>query len=258
MAASESRTRNSDHTRTRKIWTQQEEKEIVEPKSAQSSHIIFSSSDSDVPSSEEAHSSGPLSSQQGQPKDRTSATRHKELKSRHDIVLPAPPQPVNQQIKGKISGPTWSKGAELHHRNLCKPCAWFWRDKGCDEGANCPFCHLCGQKEFKGRRRALNLKIRQEEQSVIDLKRAEAAGTPFQPGATHWLAAGAMDKRGGSIGEKMIQRGGTWKEQQDRRRNATSSQESFQGYLPTASGSQEQQPPWCWPHSGIQGFKVSL
>jgi len=266
MTASEIRTRNSDHARTRN-----QEKETPEPKSAQSSHIIFDSSDSDEPSSDEAHSSGPPSSQQEQPKDQLVALieqflRHTELKSRHDIVLIAPPQQVNQQVKGKIDGPTWSVGAELHHQNLCKPCAWFWRDKGCDAGGNCIFCHLCGQKEFKGRRKALkkriypqgDLKIRQEEQSVIDLKRAEAASTPFQPGATHLLAAGAMDKRGGLIGEKMIQRGGTWKDQQDRRRNATSRQDSFQGFLPTASGSQEQQPPWCRRNFEFQGFKASL
>ena len=169
--------RESDLVCTRA--TRAEGREALSQKFIQSSHIVFSSSDSDVPSSDEAHSSGSPSSRQEQSKDQRPSSRQeqskdqmpdaqcKEHRLRQDFVLTAPPEQVQKkQAKGHLDGPTWSVGAELHDQSMCSPCAWFWREKGCDEGARCPFCHMCNEEEFKARRIALNEKIRQKDSVV--------------------------------------------------------------------------------------------
>merc|ERR1712187_755832 len=44
-----------------------------------------------------------------------------------------------------------SVGSAGHHAGACKPCAFFYT-KGCGNGVNCSFCHLCGPDEKKRRR----------------------------------------------------------------------------------------------------------
>lgn len=39
--------------------------------------------------------------------------------------------------------PSWSIGAEFHYDGNCKPCGFFWSQKGCGNGPNCNHCHLC-------------------------------------------------------------------------------------------------------------------
>lgn len=45
-----------------------------------------------------------------------------------------------------------SKGSSLHASGKCRPCA-FLHTKGCENGLNCEFCHLCEPGEKKKRRK---------------------------------------------------------------------------------------------------------
>jgi hypothetical protein len=45
-----------------------------------------------------------------------------------------------------------TRGSMQHKFNRCKPCA-FVHTKGCGNGIECPFCHLCAQGEKKQRRK---------------------------------------------------------------------------------------------------------
>ena len=47
-----------------------------------------------------------------------------------------------------------SEGSKLHGSGYCRPCAWFWKPKGCENGSECRHCHLCPQEEIKNRRKA--------------------------------------------------------------------------------------------------------
>mmetsp|Transcript_54734 Transcript_54734/g.127731 ORF Transcript_54734/g.127731 Transcript_54734/m.127731 type:complete len:613 (-) Transcript_54734:158-1996(-) len=47
-----------------------------------------------------------------------------------------------------------SEGSRLHGTGYCRPCAWFWKPKGCENGKECRHCHLCPQEEIKHRRKA--------------------------------------------------------------------------------------------------------
>merc|ERR1719293_616141 len=42
-------------------------------------------------------------------------------------------------------------GSTGHHVGTCRPCA-FLHTKGCNNGVDCPFCHLCPPGEKKKRK----------------------------------------------------------------------------------------------------------
>lgn len=46
-----------------------------------------------------------------------------------------------------------SPGSALHGSGMCRPCAWFWKSKGCENGEECRHCHLCLEDEIKNRRK---------------------------------------------------------------------------------------------------------
>eukprot|EP00438_Fugacium_kawagutii_P008870 Skav200652 [mRNA] locus=scaffold2539:141299:142990:+ [translate_table: standard] len=72
-----------------------------------------------------------------------------------------------------------SEGSKLHGSGFCRPCAWFWKPKGCENGNECRHCHLCPQEEIKNRR-----KMKQTMQND--------QGSPMMWGAT-WTPLSAID-----------------------------------------------------------------
>lgn len=44
-------------------------------------------------------------------------------------------------------------GSALHGTGACRPCAWFWKSQGCENGSECRHCHLCPEGEIKSRRK---------------------------------------------------------------------------------------------------------
>lgn len=54
----------------------------------------------------------------------------------------------------EVRTPEPSAGSMLHGTGECKPCAWFWRPQGCDNGGECRHCHLCLRGELKERKKA--------------------------------------------------------------------------------------------------------
>mmetsp|Transcript_146385 Transcript_146385/g.272600 ORF Transcript_146385/g.272600 Transcript_146385/m.272600 type:complete len:360 (-) Transcript_146385:198-1277(-) len=63
--------------------------------------------------------------------------------------LPACPPPG---LPAPVGMP--SRGSALHHTGTCKPCAWFWKPKGCQNGKDCLHCHLCPDGEIKARKKS--------------------------------------------------------------------------------------------------------
>jgi len=49
---------------------------------------------------------------------------------------------------------TPSHGSTLHAVGDCRPCAWFWKAAGCQNGQDCTYCHICPADEAKQRRKA--------------------------------------------------------------------------------------------------------
>mmetsp|Transcript_72772 Transcript_72772/g.236353 ORF Transcript_72772/g.236353 Transcript_72772/m.236353 type:complete len:547 (-) Transcript_72772:50-1690(-) len=49
--------------------------------------------------------------------------------------------------------PMTSLGSAGHALGNCKACAHAWKPGGCAKGAECTFCHLCDEEDFKQRRR---------------------------------------------------------------------------------------------------------
>jgi len=51
-------------------------------------------------------------------------------------------------------------GSALHSSGECKPCAWFWKSRGCTNGYACDYCHLCPAGALKERKKAKVAAIR--------------------------------------------------------------------------------------------------
>ena len=39
-------------------------------------------------------------------------------------------------------------GSGMHGTGDCRPCAWFWKEGGCQNGEACRRCHLCSEGEL--------------------------------------------------------------------------------------------------------------
>jgi len=62
-----------------------------------------------------------------------------------------------------------SVGSLQHGSGDCKPCAWFWKSQGCQNGRDCMHCHLCPKTEVKARKK-LKTKIRKDmEANMVNL-----------------------------------------------------------------------------------------
>lgn len=44
-------------------------------------------------------------------------------------------------------------GSALHAKGECQPCAWFYKPRGCQNGLDCSYCHLCPDGELKARKK---------------------------------------------------------------------------------------------------------
>lgn len=47
-----------------------------------------------------------------------------------------------------------SVGSALHSTGGCRPCAWFWKEVGCQNGASCSYCHLCSEGALKAKKKS--------------------------------------------------------------------------------------------------------
>lgn len=60
---------------------------------------------------------------------------------------------VSQPVPGTPELP--SVGSAGHATGTCKPCAYFAHSRGCANGVQCPFCHLCPPGELKRRQKEM-------------------------------------------------------------------------------------------------------
>jgi hypothetical protein len=59
----------------------------------------------------------------------------------------------------------------------CQPCAWFWKQRGCQNGQDCSYCHLCPEGELKSRKKTKQANMRM---GIATTPKAAAASP--QPG----------------------------------------------------------------------------
>lgn len=67
-------------------------------------------------------------------------------------------------------------GSKNHGSNGCKPCAFIWKEQGCQNGVTCPFCHLCDAGEKKRRAKDKKEKVRSMRTGAGALHRAVVGG----------------------------------------------------------------------------------
>jgi len=57
-----------------------------------------------------------------------------------------------------------SEGSAFHDgAGSCRPCAWYWKPKGCSVGWECSYCHTCPDGEIKRRKKAKIVAMREVE-----------------------------------------------------------------------------------------------
>jgi hypothetical protein len=73
------------------------------------------------------------------------------------IVSPAgcllPPPGLEHPSGVAVPSELPSLGSAFHSSGKCKPCGWFWKAEGCQNGFQCYHCHLCPQDAIKLRRK---------------------------------------------------------------------------------------------------------
>ncbi|CAE7308700.1 unnamed protein product [Symbiodinium sp. CCMP2456] len=87
--------------------------------------------------------------------------------------LLSPPAPDTGSQEPVPTGPVPSKGSALHRSGQCRPCAWMWKPKGCQNAENCEYCHLCPEGELKHRKK---LKIAAIRMGALGPSSHERAG----------------------------------------------------------------------------------
>eukprot|EP00418_Pyrodinium_bahamense_P068050 CAMPEP_0179078056 /NCGR_PEP_ID=MMETSP0796-20121207/34929_1 /TAXON_ID=73915 /ORGANISM="Pyrodinium bahamense, Strain pbaha01" /LENGTH=373 /DNA_ID=CAMNT_0020775347 /DNA_START=48 /DNA_END=1169 /DNA_ORIENTATION=- len=68
--------------------------------------------------------------------------------------------PVPLDLSASLDSPLPSTGSALHSLGKCRPCAWFWKSKGCLNGQACAHCHLCPEGELKVRKKVKETAMR--------------------------------------------------------------------------------------------------
>jgi len=89
------------------------------------------------------------------------------------LLSPAPDTGSPGSQDPVVTGPVPSKGSALHRSGQCRPCAWMWKPKGCQNAENCEYCHLCPEGELKHRKK---LKIAAIRMGALGPSSHERAG----------------------------------------------------------------------------------
>mmetsp|Transcript_76397 Transcript_76397/g.169327 ORF Transcript_76397/g.169327 Transcript_76397/m.169327 type:complete len:501 (-) Transcript_76397:219-1721(-) len=126
-----------------------------------------------------AGSSWPNSPAQPDQEQACSGSESPEPALRLPPGLPAPPLPPP------------SLGSALHSSGMCKPCAWFWKPQGCNNGQECLRCHLCPAGTLRALKAAKLAAMRrsasaaEERQEHVEVEEAEVTplvcGRALQP-----------------------------------------------------------------------------
>ena len=63
------------------------------------------------------------------------------------------PEPAKPSEVSEVSEGLPSKGSSYHQQGQCRPCAWMWKPRGCQNAESCEYCHLCPEGELKHRKK---------------------------------------------------------------------------------------------------------
>lgn len=64
--------------------------------------------------------------------------------------LPLGPESPTDQSLANLP----SRGSVFHGTGKCRPCAWFWKQQGCQNAQDCGYCHICPEGELRSRKKS--------------------------------------------------------------------------------------------------------
>jgi len=68
-------------------------------------------------------------------------------------------------LTGRASEATF--GSEKHSIGECRPCAWFYKPAGCQNGASCRHCHMCPESAIKARKKSKAVAMRLQPEPAL-------------------------------------------------------------------------------------------
>jgi len=106
-----------------------------------------------------------------------------QLKSPASFRKVEAPSPMKPAFLTAPDGQT-SAGSNLHGTGMCRPCAWFWKAQGCQNGAACAHCHLCPEGELRERKRMKEASMRTAGGEPMRVGRVSSDGTALSDSPT--------------------------------------------------------------------------
>mmetsp|Transcript_6338 Transcript_6338/g.15645 ORF Transcript_6338/g.15645 Transcript_6338/m.15645 type:complete len:132 (-) Transcript_6338:597-992(-) len=106
-----------------------------------------------------------------------------QLKSLASFRKVEAPLPMKPAFLTAPDGQT-SAGSNLHGTGMCRPCAWFWKAQGCQNGAACAHCHLCPEGELRERKRMKEASMRTAGGEPMRVGRVSSDGTALSDSPT--------------------------------------------------------------------------
>eukprot|EP00929_Paragymnodinium_shiwhaense_P114209 TRINITY_DN8254_c0_g1_i1.p1 TRINITY_DN8254_c0_g1~~TRINITY_DN8254_c0_g1_i1.p1 ORF type:complete len:238 (-),score=26.89 TRINITY_DN8254_c0_g1_i1:117-749(-) len=70
-----------------------------------------------------------------------------------------------------------SAGSAGHYVGDCRPCAFFWKARGCTNGERCEFCHVCDPLEKRRRRNAKKAMLKAQAAQAVEDEAEDVAST---------------------------------------------------------------------------------
>ncbi|CAE7673417.1 unnamed protein product [Symbiodinium sp. CCMP2592] len=91
---------------------------------------------------------------------------------------------LSQMVPGEgFDMSMYPPGSRGHSAGVCRPCAWYWKPKGCWHGKDCPHCHL-----LHPRTKLKKPKTRTPKPDFLLNQRREMVHTDFTPAPLDYLA----------------------------------------------------------------------
>jgi len=94
-----------------------------------------------------------------------------------------------------------SHGSVLHASGSCRPCGFFWKAGGCQNGQECQHCHLCPEGKARQRKKQKQAWARSERSLEKEAPEPPMCRTPSTAASEDegWLQAGSRSSSIGSL-----------------------------------------------------------
>lgn len=144
---------------TKTMSEESDDTQVSCPRTTFNSPEVWFASDDATEEAEDADCTSLVSAEATPRNDVEEATSDEDSEDDADDDFEDSSDSPRPRTPGTVDGQDLNIGSRGHNLRLCKPCA-FWNTKGCKDGLDCKFCHLCEPGEKKRRKKEKSAYIR--------------------------------------------------------------------------------------------------